>query len=171
MCGHYKDLVSPPFLEGLGCSKKAVNVINNVILPKVRSSQWRLTVSSDRPTYGTARLTLHLFRVEQLTDKTKKKKDIFNKTKMDIFINAVLQLGGKCKRAEKQSVRNYRTIKGQKDCSVRGRGKGRDNWHSFRNQTNRKFIFPIKSPEITFCFRETVRPHHIYFTGISKLTE
>lgn len=32
MRGHDKDLVSPPLLEGLCCSKKAVDVIYNVIL-------------------------------------------------------------------------------------------------------------------------------------------
>lgn len=78
---------------------------------------------------------------------------------------------GEGQRTEKQSVQKYCNIKGQRDCSMRGRGKSPDNWHSFKNQTNRKLAFPMTSPEITLCFRETVRRHHLYFTGISKLTE
>lgn len=58
VCGHYEDLVSPPLLEGLCCSKKAVNIIYNVILSNKgdteplelstfshRSTRWPFTFS------------------------------------------------------------------------------------------------------------------------------
>lgn len=49
MSCHHKDLICASFLQGLCCSKKAVHVINDVILSNQRQSKRHINTCKDRP--------------------------------------------------------------------------------------------------------------------------